>query len=61
NRITGADYSTRSSFVTSDRQLSRGEIEDIVRDRVSDIAEDYECEVEATLTEAWHREGDPWG
>lgn len=60
NRITGADYSTRSSFVTSDRQLSRGEIEDIVRDRLSDIAEDYEAEVEATLTEAWHREGDFW-
>ncbi len=60
NRLTGADYSTRSSFVSSDRALTRGEIEDIVRDRVSDIAEDYECEVESTLTEAWHREGDFW-
>ena len=38
DRITGAEYSTRSSFVTSDRQLSRGEIENIVRDRVEDIA-----------------------
>lgn len=57
----GGTYSTRSSFVTSDRQLTRGEIEDIVRDRVSDIAEDYDCPtVQVTLTEAWHREGDFW-
>ncbi|MBA7571619.1 hypothetical protein ES708_13385 [subsurface metagenome] len=60
DRITGAEYSTRSSFVTSDRQLSRGEIENIVRDRVEDIAGDYECGVDTTLTEAWHREGDAW-
>lgn len=57
----GGTYSTRSSFVTSDRQLTRGEIEDIVRDRVSDIAEDYDCPtVQTTLTEAWHRKGDYW-
>ena len=60
DRATGTEFSTRSSFVASDRQLTRGEIEDIVRDRVSDIAEDYESEVVATLTEAWHREGDFW-
>ncbi|MBA7571904.1 hypothetical protein ES708_13674 [subsurface metagenome] len=57
----GGVYSTRSSFVSSDRQLTRGEIEDIVRDRVSDIAEDYDCPtVATTLTEAWHREGEFW-
>lgn len=57
----GGEYSTRSSFVTSDRALTRREIEDIVRDRVSDIAEDYECPtVKTTLSEAWHREGDFW-
>jgi len=57
----GGIYSTRSSFVTSDVQLNRGEIEDLVRDRVSDIAIDYDCpRVRAKLTEAWHREGDAW-
>ena len=60
DRATGGVTSTRSSFVSSDRQLSRGEIEGIVRDRVSDIAEDYEADVKAILTEAWHREGDFW-
>lgn len=60
DRATGAVTTTRSSFVSSDRQLTRGEIEDIVRDRVSDIADDYEAGVKATLTEAWHREGDYW-
>lgn len=57
----GKVYSTRSSFVTSDRQLTRGEIEDIVRNRVSDIAIDYDCPtVKTKLTEAWHREGELW-
>ncbi len=57
----GGEYSTRSSFVTSDRALTRGQIEDIVRDRVSDIAEDYDCPTtKMVLTEAWHREGDFW-
>ncbi|MBA7567230.1 hypothetical protein ES708_08939 [subsurface metagenome] len=60
NSVTGADYSTRSSFVSSDYALTRGEIEEIVRDRLSDIAEDYECDITATLSEAWHREGDYW-
>lgn len=60
DRETGAVTTTRSSFVSSDKQLTRGEIEDIVRDRVSDIAEDYDAEVETTLTEAWHREGEFW-
>ncbi|GAI85336.1 unnamed protein product [marine sediment metagenome] len=60
DRETGAVTSTRSSFVSSDTQLTRGEIEAIVSDRVSDIAEDYDAEVQATLTEAWHREGDFW-
>ena len=58
---SGRVYSTRSSFVSSDRQLTRGEIEDIVRDRVSDIAEDYDCPtIKTTLTEAWHQEGEYW-
>lgn len=57
----GGVYSTRSSFVSSDTQLTRGEIEDIVRDRVSEIAVDYDCPtVQTTLTEAWHREGEFW-
>lgn len=60
DKATGAEYSERSSFVTSDRQLTRGEIEDIVNERVSDIAEDYDCDIKTTLTEAWHREGDFW-
>lgn len=60
DKITGAGVSERHSFVSSDRQLTRGEIEDIVSDRISDIAEDYDAEVKAVLTEAWHREGDFW-
>jgi predicted RNA-binding protein with EMAP domain len=60
NMETGADYSTRFSFVASDVELSRGEIEDIVRDRIQDIADDYECYIETTLTEAWHKEGTAW-
>ena len=60
NMQTGGEYSTRSSFVASDIELSRGEIEDIVRDRVSDIADDYECFIETTLTEAWHKAGTAW-
>lgn len=57
----GQVYSTRSSFVTSDRQLTRGEIEDIVKDRVSEIAEDYDIPtIKTTLSEAWHREGEFW-
>jgi len=60
DKITGGEYSTRSSFVSSDRQLTRGEIEDIVYDRVGDIAEDYDAYVKTTLTEAWHREGESW-
>lgn len=60
NMETGAVYSTRSSFVSSDVELSRGEIEDIVRDRIQDIADDYECYIETTLTEAWHKEGTAW-
>jgi len=60
DRETGAVSTTRSSFVSSDRQLTRREIEDIVSERVSDIAEDYDAVVETTLTEAWHREGDFW-
>ncbi|MBA7642101.1 hypothetical protein ES703_49787 [subsurface metagenome] len=59
--IDGRVYSTRSSFVSSDSQLARGEIEDIVSDRLSDIAEDYDCPtIKTTLTEAWHREGEYW-
>lgn len=57
----GNVYSTRSSFVASDRQLTRGEIEKIVEDRLGDIAWDSAGgEVKATLSEAWHREGDMW-
>jgi len=60
NMETGGTYSDRSSFVASDIELSRGEIEDIVRDRIQDIADDYECYIETTLTEAWHKQGEPW-
>ncbi|GAI93252.1 unnamed protein product, partial [marine sediment metagenome] len=60
DKTTRGEVSVRNSFVSSDRQLTRGEIEGIVRDRVSDIAEDYDAEVVAVLTEAWHREGDFW-
>ena len=57
----GGKYSTRSSFVSSDVALTRGEIEDIVRTRLSDIAEDYDCPtIKTKLTEAWHREGEAW-
>ncbi|GAI82749.1 unnamed protein product, partial [marine sediment metagenome] len=57
----GGEYSTRSSFVTSDVALTRRQIEDIVRERVEEIAVDYDCPVvQTTLTEAWHREGEFW-
>jgi len=60
DRATGGEVSKRSSFVTSDRQLTRGEIESLAADRISEIAEDYDSDVKAILTEAWHREGDYW-
>jgi len=57
----GDVYSVRNHFVSSDRQLTRGEIEGIVNDRLSDLAWDSaEGSVSSTLTEAWHREGDYW-
>jgi len=57
----GGVYSTKSSFVTSDVALTRGEVERIVEDNLADYAEDSaQGTVVATLSEAWHREGDPW-
>ena len=57
----GGVYSTRNSYVASDQQLTRGEVEAIVEDRLADYAEDSaEGTVKATLSEAWHREGDAW-
>ena len=58
---SGGVYSSRSSFVASDTALTRREIEDIVRERVEEIAVDYDCPViKTTLSEAWHREGELW-
>ena len=57
----GVTYSSRSSFVVSDVALTRGQIEDLASERLSDIAKDYNItNVKATLTEAWHHEGEAW-
>lgn len=57
----GIEYSKRSQFVSSDVQLTRGQVEDIVRDNLGDIAKDYDIPtVLTTLTEAWHKEGEFW-
>ena len=57
----GDVYSTRSSFVTSDIELTRGEVEAIVEDNLADYAEDSaQGTVVATLSEAWHKEGAAW-
>jgi len=57
----GDVYSTRSSFISSDVELTRGEVESMVEDNLADYAEDSaQGTVVATLSEAWHREGDPW-
>lgn len=57
----GQIYSSRHQFVSSATQLTRGQIEDIVKDRLDDIAKDYDIpSIKATLSEAWHRTGDLW-